>query len=82
MDDPYDDVICGDVVRQRFMDKPNLRMIVSRIREQVVSGLDFFSSHLPTSYVCIAYLHQSLSAFLVFFFFLLNDLYLFYMKCS
>ena len=41
MDDSYDDVSNGDVEQQRFMDKPNLRMLVSRIREQVVSELCF-----------------------------------------
>lgn len=34
VDDLYDGVIYGDVEQQRFMDKPNLRMLVSRIREQ------------------------------------------------
>ncbi|RVW31612.1 ATP-dependent DNA helicase Q-like SIM [Vitis vinifera] len=34
VDDLYDDVIYGDVEQQRFMDKLNLRMLVSRIREQ------------------------------------------------
>ena len=41
MDDLYDGVIYGDVEQQRFMDKPNLRMLVSRIREQVVSEFSF-----------------------------------------
>lgn len=41
VDDLYDGVIYGDVEQQRFMDKPNLRMLVSRIREQVVSEFSF-----------------------------------------
>ena len=42
VDDSYDDVSNGDVEQQRFMGKPNLRMIFSRIREQVISEFSFF----------------------------------------
>ncbi|KAK9292683.1 hypothetical protein L1049_020662 [Liquidambar formosana] len=31
---PYDDVICSDIKKGRFMEKPNIKMFVSRIREQ------------------------------------------------
>ncbi|KAJ0080271.1 hypothetical protein Patl1_22538 [Pistacia atlantica] len=33
-DGSYDDVMCSDIRRQKFMEKPNLRMFVSKIREQ------------------------------------------------
>ncbi|KAJ0080532.1 hypothetical protein Patl1_22542 [Pistacia atlantica] len=34
VDGLYDDVMCSDIRRQKFMEKPNLRMFVSKIREQ------------------------------------------------
>ncbi|KAJ0080530.1 hypothetical protein Patl1_22540 [Pistacia atlantica] len=36
VDGSYDDVMYSDIRRQKFMEKPNLRMFVSKIRKQDV----------------------------------------------